>query len=115
MEFTKEMQTAISQACDALGSQRRLSGRSGVPQQNISRYVSGSVGSIDAKNWSKLYPIVCDFLPPGHVPAPIYQTDRLTSKLAEENRVLRERVAYLEGRIDAIMEFGGMRKETVQG
>lgn len=62
-EVTPELREAISAASLAAGSQNLLAQQVGVPQQNISRYIAGTVSSVTMPNLIKLWPFVKDFLP----------------------------------------------------
>lgn len=62
MLLTPELKKAISAACLAAGSQNLLAQQTGVPRQNISRYVAGTVSSITPQNLIKLWPLVSDYL-----------------------------------------------------
>lgn len=63
MDLTHELINAIIVACNEAGSQRTLAMRCGVPQQNLSRYIAGSVSSITSPNLAKLWPFIRDHIP----------------------------------------------------
>lgn len=115
MKVDKTIVDAILNAVEKYDSQTNLARSIGICQVQISKYVTGTVQVISAKTWKKLYPAIAEFLPADYEPAASLAPAEKRSALEQENRVLRERVAYLEGRIDAILEFGGIKKELVQG
>ena len=65
IRITNEIRSAISQAIEAVGSQSELSRRSGVPQKNLSNYISSANSLMNEATWIQLYPFVRDFLPYG--------------------------------------------------
>lgn len=62
----KGMIAAIQEAAGRLGSQNELSRKSGVPQQQISSYLSGKTKGISLENWLKLLPHIKAYLPADH-------------------------------------------------
>lgn len=115
MKIDKAIVDAMLNAAKKHGSQAKLAEAMGITPAALSRYVTGRVANINTNSWHFIYPAIAEFLPPDYEPAASLAPSEKRSALEEENRELRERVAYLEGRIDAILEFSGMKKELVQG
>ena len=63
IRITNEIRSAISRAIESVGSQSELSRRSGVPQKNLSNYISSANSLMNEATWIQLYPFVRDFLP----------------------------------------------------
>jgi len=110
MRIDKAIVDAMLNAAKKHGSQAKLAEAMGITPAALSRYVTGRVANINANNWRSIFPVLSSFLPPDYEPAASQFPAEKRSALEQENRELRERVAYLEGRIDAILEFGGVKQ-----
>ena len=64
IRITNEIRTAISRAIEAAGSQSELSRLSGVPQKNLSNYISAANSLMNEATWMQLTPFLRDYLPP---------------------------------------------------
>ena len=63
IRITNEIRTAISRAIEAAGSQSELSRLSGVPQKNLSNYISSANSLMNEATWMQLTPFLRDYLP----------------------------------------------------
>ena len=63
IRITNEIRSALTRAIDAAGSQSELSRLSGVPQKNLSNYISSANSLMNEATWVQLAPFLQDFLP----------------------------------------------------
>ncbi len=63
IRISNEIRTAIARAVDMAGSQSELSRLSGVPQKNLSNYISSANSLMNESTWIQLAPFLQDFLP----------------------------------------------------
>ena len=67
--ITQEIQTAIRKAIAAYGSQSELSRQCGIPQKNISNYISSANAFMNRTTWERFYPFICTYLKEIPIPA----------------------------------------------
>lgn len=58
---------ALRQAIEAAGSQKDFERKTGIAQQNLSRYLSGTIPTMTERTWKDIYPYLKSFLPDTYI------------------------------------------------
>jgi len=61
--LNEKIRKAIAKAIDEIGGQSELSRKTGISQQNFSKYISGYVNKIGDRTWDALFPFIKKYLP----------------------------------------------------
>lgn len=58
---------ALRQAIEAAGSQKDFERKTGIAQQNLSRFLSGTIPTMTERTWKDIYPYLKAYLPETHI------------------------------------------------
>lgn len=65
-KIDEPIKNALRQAIEAAGSQKDFERKTGIAQQNLSRYLSGAIPTMTERTWKDIYPYLKVYLPESH-------------------------------------------------